>query len=61
MIVQAIFIVMFLALAVMSLFAVQYCFDRDWMAPSVGFAFIAALLGVSALITLVMLGTQVWS
>lgn len=61
MIVQAIFIVVFLVLAVMSLFAVQYCFDRDWMAPSVGFAFIAGLFGVSALITLVMLGTQVWS
>lgn len=61
MIVQAIFIVVFLVLAVTCLFAVQCCFDRDWMAPSVGFAFIAGLFGVSALITLVMLGTQVWS
>ena len=61
MIGQAICIAGFLVLAVMSLFAVQYCFDRDWMAPSVGFVFIAGLFGVSALVTLVMLGSQVWS
>lgn len=60
MIGQAIFIVVFLVLAVMSLFAVQYCFARNWMAPSVGFVFIAALFVVAALITLVMLGKQVW-
>lgn len=61
MIGQAIFTAVFLVLAVMSLFAAEYCFDRDWMAPSVGFVFIAGLFGVTALVTLVMLGTQVWS
>ena len=61
MIGQAIFTAVFLVLAVMSLFTVQYCLEHDWIAPSVGFAFIAGLFGVSALITLVMLGTQVWS
>lgn len=61
MIGQAICIAVFLVLAVTSLFAAEYCFDRDWMAPCVGFVFIAGLFGVSALVTLVMLGTQVWS
>lgn len=61
MIGQTICIAGFLALAITSLFAAEYCFDRDWMAPCVGFVFIAGLFGVSALVTLVMLGTQVWS
>lgn len=61
MIGQAIFIVVFLVLAVMSLFAAQYCFDHDWAAPCAGVVFIAGLFVVAALVTLVILGEQVWS
>lgn len=61
MIGQAIFIIVFLALAVMSLFADQYCFDHHWMVPSVGFGVLAFAFGVSAFVTLIMLGMQVWS
>lgn len=61
MIAQAIFIIVFLALAVTCLFAEEYCFDRDWMAPCMGFVFIGALFIVSAFVMIGVLGSQVWS
>lgn len=61
MIGQALCTAGFLALAVTSLFADQYCFDHHWMVPSVGFGVLAFAFGVSAFVTLIMLGMQVWS
>lgn len=61
MIGQAIFTAVFLVLAVMSLFTVQYCLEHDWIAPSVGFGVLAFAFGAFAFATLIMLGSQVWS
>ena len=61
MIGQAICIAVFLVLMVAGLGAAQYCFNWHWMAPSMGLVFIAVMFGVCAMVTLVMLGTQVWS
>lgn len=60
MIGQAIFIIVFLVLTVMRLFAVQYCFEHDWMAPSVGFGVLAFAFGAFAFVTLIMLGSELW-
>ena len=60
MIGQAICTAGFLVLMAAGLGAAQYCFNRHWMAPSMGLVFIAAMFGVSAMVTLIMLGTQVW-
>lgn len=60
MIGQAIFIVVFLVLMAAGLGAVRYRFDRYWMAMGMGLVFIAAILGVCAMVTLIMLGKQVW-
>lgn len=61
MIGQAICIAGFLSLTVACLSGAQYSFNREWVALGVGLAVIGALFVVSALVTLVMLGTQVWS
>ena len=61
MIGQAICTAGFLALAVACLSGAQYSFNREWVTLGVGLAIIGALFVVSAFVTLVMLGTQVWS
>lgn len=61
MIGQAIFIVVFLVLAVMSFFAEQYCFDHHWISPSAGFEVLSIVFATFAFVMIGVLGVQVWS